>query len=74
MHGGPKHGPYFAHFWWQDGRRYKRYIRQQDAVVISTACSERRQVEREQRRQAEEAHSAWREVRALLREVERGER
>ena len=74
MSGGPKHGPYYARYWWQDGRRHKRYVRQHDAAAVVAACSARREAERSERAQADEARQAWREIRALLREIEHGER
>ena len=74
MKGGPKHGPYFAQFWWQDGRRYKRYVRKDEAEAMVTACSDRRVGERRERARAEAAHQEWRQLRALIREIERGER
>jgi Family of unknown function (DUF6788) len=73
MQGGPKHGPYYARYWWRDGQRYKRYVRQDEAEKATAACSARRQAERDERIQAEAARQAWREIRALIREVERGE-
>lgn len=73
MHGGPKHGPYYARYWWHDGRRYKRYVRQQDVVAAQASCTQRRASERDERAQAETAHRAWREVRELLRGIEHGE-
>jgi hypothetical protein len=74
MHGGPKHGPYYARYWRRDGRRYKRYIRQSAAEQLAAACAERRAAERDQRAQADEARQTWREVRALIGEIEHGER
>jgi hypothetical protein len=74
MSGGPKHGPYYARFWWQDGRRYKRYVRQADATEVAATCSTRREAERCQRVEAQTTRNAWREVRDLIREVEHGER
>jgi hypothetical protein len=74
MHGGPKHGPYYARYWWRDGRRYKRYVRQRDVADVVAACSVRRESERDGRATAEEARRAWRDVLALIREVERDER
>jgi hypothetical protein len=74
MHGGPKHGPYYARYWWCDGRRYKRYVRQGDAQQFAAACVVRRETERDQRARAEEARQAWRDVLALIREIEHGER
>jgi len=73
-HGGPKHGPYYYRFWWQDGHRYKRYVRQEDAASMAAACSDRRGAERENRRGSEAARQQWRELLALIREVERGGR
>jgi hypothetical protein len=72
MNGGPKHGPYYARYWWRDGRRYKRYVRQQDAVDVVAACAARRESKRDERLRAEEARRAWRDVLALLREIEHG--
>jgi hypothetical protein len=72
--GGPKHGPYYARYWWQDGRRYKRYVRRQDAEQLAVACIDRRESERAERVRADEAHQAWRDIRALIREAEHGER
>ena len=72
-HGGPKHGPYYYRFWWQDGRRYKRYVRRADAEHTATACAGRRVTEHNQRKQAEGTRQRWRELLALIREVERGE-
>jgi hypothetical protein len=72
MRGGPKHGPYFARYWWQDGRRHKRYVRQHDAADAAIACAARREAERSERGQADEARQAWQAIRALLREIEHG--
>ena len=74
MRGGPKHGPYFARYWWRGGRRCKGYVRRQDAERVGAACAIRRESEREERMRADAAHQAWREVRALIREIEHGER
>ena len=74
MNGGPKHGPYFAQFWWQDGRRYKRYLRQDEAEDVASACSARRGTERRERARAQAARQEWRGLRGLIREIERGER
>jgi hypothetical protein len=74
MHGGPKHGPYYVRYWWQDGRRRKRYVPQQDATQAITACAERRAIEHERRARIEAARQEWRGHLALIREVERGER
>ena len=74
MQGGAKHGPYFARYWWRDGRRYKSYVRQSDAQQLTAACADRRKAERDGRARLEETRRAWREVRALIRELERDER
>jgi len=73
MNGGPKHGPYYARYWWRDGRRHKRYVRQHDAADVAAACSTRREAERREREQADEARQAWRAIRALIRELEHGD-
>ena len=74
MQGGPKHGPYYARFWWQGGRRYKRYVRRADATEAAETCSTRRETERFQRAEAEASRQAWREVRDWNREFEHGDR
>ena len=74
MQGGPKHGPYFARYWWRDGRRHKRYVRQADAQELVAACADRRATECAERAQADVAYQAWRDIRALVREIEHGER
>ena len=74
MSGGPKHGPYYARYWWRDGRRHKRYVRRLEAADIVAACSARREAERREREQADEARRAWQEIRALIRGIEHGER
>ena len=74
MQGGPTHGPYYARYWWRDGRRYKRYVRRQDAEQLTAAILDRRETERDRRTKAEVARQAWRDVRALIREVEHAER
>lgn len=72
MRGGPKHGPYHACYWWQDGRRYKRYVRQSEAVDSAAACAVRREAERAERTRADAARQVWREIRALISEIEHG--
>src|SRR5688500_11932577 len=74
MQDGPRHGPYFARYWWRDGRRHKRYVRQVDVEAVAAACADRRATERDERRRADEARQAWRDIRDLIREVERGKR
>jgi hypothetical protein len=74
MQGGLKHGPYYARYWWRDGRRYKRYVRRQDAAQLAAVCIDRRETERQERATAEAARQEWREIRALLREIEHGDR
>ena len=69
--GGPKHGPYFARYWREGGRRRKETVRLTDAPERRAACDGRRARHREERRQATEAWGAWR---TLLREIRRYER
>ena len=71
MHGGPKHGPYYARYWWRDGRRYKQYVPQRDASAVAAACAVRRETERTERVNATEAREAWRVIRAVIQEIER---
>ena len=71
MQGGTKHGPYFARYWREGGRRRKENIRVVDAPERRAACDERRRRERDERREAAET---WGALRALLREVRRYER
>ena len=73
MSGGPKHGPYYAQYWWHAGRPYKRYVRQDQAEQVIAICSARRQAERGHRAQADAARRAWRGVRDWMREFERDE-
>ena len=72
--GGPKHGPYYARYWWRDGRRHKCYVRQEDAAQAAAACADRREAERSERARTAETRKWWREVRALIKEIEHGER
>jgi hypothetical protein len=74
MGGGPKHGPYFRRYWWQDGRRHKRYVRQRDAADVAAACAARRETERIERANAAQAREAWRVICELIREIEHGDR
>jgi hypothetical protein len=69
-----RHGPYYARYWWQAGRRYKRYVRRQDAEQLAAACADRRVSERTERSEASAARQTWRELLSLIREVERGDR
>jgi hypothetical protein len=73
MQSGPKHGPYYARYWWRDGRRYKSYVRREDAAESTVACAVRRRTERDARARAEAAREDWRIVRALIRSLEDGE-
>jgi hypothetical protein len=74
MQDGQRHGPYYARYWWRDGRRYKQYVRRRDAERAVNACAMRREIESAERTQADEAHRAWRDLRALIRGIEHGER
>jgi hypothetical protein len=72
MSGGPKHGPYYARYWWEGGIRRKAYVRKGEAAGAVVACADRRRVEREVRADTEAHRQEWRRIRALLREYERG--
>ena len=71
MQGGPKHGPYFARYWREGGRRRTEYVTLADSAERRAACDERRRMEREHRRTTEEARRAWRTLLAALRAYER---
>jgi hypothetical protein len=64
-----RHGPYFYHFWREGGRLLKRYVRREDADAVRAACSAWRQARRESR----DAQQQWRQMLALIREIERSE-
>lgn len=72
MRGGAKHGPYFARYWWRDGRRLKRYVRLGDAASAASACAERRAAECQARAAVGAATDAWRGMRDMIREAEHG--
>src|SRR4051812_29091400 len=72
MNGGPKHGPYYARYWWQGGRRYKAYVRSNDAPEAFAACADRRWAERVDRSVAGASRQEWRHLLTLIREIEHG--
>lgn len=44
---GELHGPYFYHFTWIGGRRFKSYVRRADVAERRAACEAYRQLQRE---------------------------
>lgn len=72
--GGPRHGPYYARYWREGGRRRKQYIRLDAVAERRGACDERRRRETESRRRSAVARGTWRASLAALRVFERFER
>jgi hypothetical protein len=70
---GALHGPYHYLFWRERGRLRKRYVPAGQAEALRRACKKRRQAERKARALLRQSREAWRELLALLREVERDE-
>lgn len=46
---GELHGPYFYHFTWADGRRFKFYVRREDVAAVRAACESYRAMQAELR-------------------------
>ena len=68
---GELHGPYYYLFWREGGRLRKRYVRLAEVAGLRVACDARRDGERRAREAARAARQEWRELLALIREVER---
>jgi hypothetical protein len=64
---GWPHGPYHYRFWRESGRLRKAYVRPAELEQVRAACEARR----ESRRQLRAGWQQWRQLRDLLREVER---
>jgi hypothetical protein len=65
---GERH-PAFYRFFRENGKLRKQYVRRENLALVRAACEARRQARRESR----EARQQWREMVALIQEVERGE-
>jgi hypothetical protein len=70
---GALHGPYHYLFWREGGRLRKRYVSADKADALRRACKKRRQAQRDARDLLRESREAWRQLLALLREVERSD-
>ncbi|MFN7931084.1 MAG: DUF6788 family protein [Blastocatellia bacterium] len=66
---GERHGPYFYHFWWEEGHRRKAYVRLADVEALQTACEAYRTEQRENRQIMQESAAEWRRLKALLKEL-----
>ncbi len=71
MRGGPKHGPYFARYWREGGRRRTEYVRLADVAERRAACDERRHLRRGARELTKETRQTWRTLLGALREYEK---
>ena len=69
---GTLHGPYFCLFWRERGRLRKRYLRSDEVDAVRASILDRREREQSERERRQIWHTNWRELRAALREVERG--
>ena len=63
---GQLHGPYHYRFWRQGGRLRKEYVRPDDLERVRAACDARRR----EWGAIRAAWGQWRQLNALLREVE----
>jgi hypothetical protein len=63
---GRPHGPYFYRFWREAGRLRKKYVRRPDVEEVRERCRARRSAWRE----LHGWQAVWREMTALVREVE----
>lgn len=63
---GRLHGPYFYRFWRVRGRLKKSYVKRSELEQVRRRCEARRQLRRDLRAGWEE----WRQLAALVREVE----
>ena len=64
------HGPYYAHFWRQNGKLCKRYVRQPDVAALQQACGRHREQQAQQRRRRDEGRELLHRLRQMLRDVE----
>lgn len=75
---GARHGPYYRRQWYEGGRLRSAYVRKRDVAQVRQACAvyaQQRYDERAMMREAlEYSRLGFRELRALLREVEGWER
>ena len=71
---GALHGPYYRRQWYAGGRLRSAYVRKRDLAAVQAACAVYRQERQQQRRALEYSRMSFRELVALLREVEGWER
>jgi hypothetical protein len=68
---GALHGPYYRRRWWEGGRYRSEYISRRRVPYVRRQCAAWRAQRIKDRTDRTAAMDRWRQVRALLREVER---
>jgi Family of unknown function (DUF6788) len=63
---GELHGPYFYRFWREGGRQRRQYVRRSELEEVRARCEARRR----ERKRRDAGLQLWRQMAALLREVE----
>jgi hypothetical protein len=64
---GELHGPYYYHFWRENGRLRKAYVKRSELDRVRTQCDARKQIRRNQQKSWEE----WRRIQGVIRETEK---
>jgi hypothetical protein len=75
--GATLHGPYFYHFWREDGRLKKRYLKPDEVEATRAACEKGKAARRRRADyrkafrapQAQALHGLMREIEAMLKEA-----
>jgi hypothetical protein len=62
---GQLHGPYYYHFWRENGRLRKRYLKPNQVDGVRVACAKRQQLRRELKACMEEFRALRAELRGL---------
>lgn len=65
---GAKHGPYYYHFIWVEGRQRKVYVRQSEVKQMRAACEAYRNERREERELMRVNRQSWRTLIAQITE------
>ena len=66
---GPRHGPYWRRYYWEDGRRRKTYIPHAQVAIVKVAIDEQRRKRRERRHEQATWTAAWHDLAVGLREM-----
>jgi len=67
--GGKLHGPYYYHFWREDGRLYKSYVKKADVAKVRAECQANRELQVQIRAGRAAYADLLRQSRALLRSM-----